>query len=169
MTKLKLSLDDAKIQAQEILDHLAPACQRIAVAGSIRRQTKYIGDVEIVAIPRYPDDLFGQPATTGHSHLDLKLIQLLDDGTIQRGDRQGPRYHQYTLPRFDLQLDLFITNPERWGLIYTLRTGSADFSRWLVTPRASGGALPSGHYIKDGRLWDSHLPAKVTNTGDIPF
>ena len=72
MSKIKLSLDDAHTQAVLILDALAPSCARLEIAGSIRRQRPYIGDVELVAIPHYDPliDMFSE--VYGHqSRLDL--------------------------------------------------------------------------------------------------
>lgn len=36
-------------------------------------------------------------------------------------------------------VDLFIASRETWGCVATIRTGSADFTHWLVTPRRQGG------------------------------
>ena len=41
-----------------------------------------------------------------------------------------------------------------WGVLYTIRTGPADFSHKLVTPRLHGGWMPAGMHVKDGALWD---------------
>ncbi len=152
--KLQLSLDDARIQAEKLITALEPACARIAVAGSIRRQSKYVGDIEIVAIPHYCDncDLFGY--VVGHdSLLDLALDKLVASKRLEPGDKQGPRYKKFILSHLGLQVDLFIPNLDRWGISYIQRTGSANFSRWFVTSQLHGGALPIDMRVKDGRLW----------------
>jgi DNA polymerase/3'-5' exonuclease PolX len=153
--KLKLSLDNAKEQAAPIIAALTTSCDRIAIAGSIRRCAPHVGDVEIVAIPKYhqPTDLFGFAHGKPDSELDLALDRLVSAGIIKPGDKQGDRYKKFILPRFGLQLDLFITDPAGWGVIYTLRTGSKDFSHWLVTPRDKGGAMPFGLRCQDRQLW----------------
>jgi DNA polymerase/3'-5' exonuclease PolX len=166
--KLKLSLDDAKIQAEQLIEWLQPACRRIQIAGSIRRQVPQVGDIEIVAIPHYDEyrDMFGAPAGR-ISHLDQKLLSLCDADLLDPGEKSGPRYKQFILPRFGLQVDLFITDLERWGLIYTIRTGSAEFSRWLVTGRKHGGGLPTGMKIKDGLLWRGDQTISTPEERDV--
>jgi DNA polymerase/3'-5' exonuclease PolX len=158
--KLQLSLADARVQAAPIIAALTTSCDRIAIAGSIRRCAPHIGDVEIVAIPKYhqPTDLFGFAHGKPDSELDLALDQLVSAGIIQPSDKQGDRYKKFILPRFGLQLDLFLTDPDGWGVVYTLRTGSKDFSKWLVTSRQSGGAMPFGMKCKDRRLWRHGQP-----------
>lgn len=161
MGKIQLSLDDAKSQAEQLLQRLQPACHRIQVAGSIRRHRRYVGDIEIVALPRLHEqrDLFDVPTGITSSWLDLTLGTMIEQGAIRVGEKWGPRFKQFTLPAYDTPVDLFITNEERWGTIFTIRTGSADFVQWLVTARQRGGALPAGWKIRDGILYndDGHL------------
>jgi hypothetical protein len=38
-------------------------------------------------------------------------------------------------------------------VIFTLRTGSADFSQWLVTDRQKGGGRMSCRTVNEGRVW----------------
>ncbi|MFW6195585.1 MAG: hypothetical protein ACOC5M_03575, partial [Chloroflexota bacterium] len=41
----------AKRVGEEIADLLSPYCQRIAIAGSIRRKKEWVKDIEILAVP----------------------------------------------------------------------------------------------------------------------
>src|SRR3990172_8017793 len=129
------------MQAREIAERLAaelsPGCERIAVAGSVRRGKPDVKDLEIVAVPKIVivADLFGNP-TNAYSMLDAELIRL---GLHQL--KGGEKYKQFLLPE-GINLDLFITSREQWGWIFVLRTGHRDFNKWLVTPRRHGGALP---------------------------
>ena len=50
---------EAQAIAQEVVEQLRPHCERIVVAGSIRRKKSEVGDIEIVAIPKpYSSGLF---------------------------------------------------------------------------------------------------------------
>jgi DNA polymerase/3'-5' exonuclease PolX len=140
--------------AEGILKWLRPACVRIEIAGSVRRQKPAVGDIEIVAIPRYDEerDLLGE-VFARRSQLDDALGQMMAAGIIRPGERNGERFKQFWVLENNLPLDLFVTDPDRWGLIYIIRTGSADFSHWLVTGQQWGGALPENHQVRDGRLW----------------
>lgn len=63
--------------------------------------------------------------------------------------KSGPRYKQIALPE-GIKLDLFmVLPPAQWGVIFAIRTGPAEFSRWIVTSRPTG-ALPAGYRVKDG-------------------
>jgi DNA polymerase/3'-5' exonuclease PolX len=64
--KQKIPLAQARQLAQELATiHLRPACERIEVAGSVRRGKSEVSDVELVAIPRFGEqlNLFGEPAS----------------------------------------------------------------------------------------------------------
>jgi len=153
MSKRKLPLERARAIARRYLGLLAPACRRIEIAGSIRRGKSVVGDIEMVAMPemRAVRDLFGNVADE-YSLLDEAIGEyLLQDGA--RLLKNGARYKQIALPE-GVNLDLFIVlPPAQWGVIFTLRTGPGDFSRWVVTPRKQGGALPSNCRVKNGAVW----------------
>ncbi|MEW6287659.1 MAG: hypothetical protein AB1509_15670 [Chloroflexota bacterium] len=65
--KTKLPLPEAQKIAARVIDALAPHCQRIEVAGSIRRQSPQVGDIEIVCQPKTGADLFGQSKTARYT------------------------------------------------------------------------------------------------------
>jgi DNA polymerase/3'-5' exonuclease PolX len=151
MTKIKLALKQAQTLTAKIIDALAPGCQRIEPAGSVRRCRPEVGDLEIVCIPRPTLDLFGNP--TG-SLLDLILADLVIAKRLIRGDKNGDKYKNFYIPAFTgLKLDLFITTPECWGVNFTIRTGSAEFSHKLVTPKWQGGFLPGDLRVAGARVW----------------
>jgi DNA polymerase/3'-5' exonuclease PolX len=65
----------------------------------------------------------------------------------------GSKYQQYKLPE-GINLDLFlVTPPAQFGVIFTLRTGPAEFSTWCVTRRALGGRLPKFALVNSGAVW----------------
>jgi hypothetical protein len=60
VSKTQRPLAEAERIAASIVADLAPSCARIQVAGSVRRHKQVVGDIEMVAIPRYaPAGLFG--------------------------------------------------------------------------------------------------------------
>ena len=144
--KVSMPLAKAEAVAQAIVEQLAPGCDRIEIAGSIRRCKPTIGDIEIVAIPTPRLNLLGDPE--GH-WLSPILANLCHDGRM-RLIKGGDRYRQYALTASGLTLDLFLTTPERWGCIFLIRTGSAEFSKRIVTK-----AKTMDMRFDDGRLWRS--------------
>lgn len=135
--------------AEQLKQRLAPACHRIELAGSLRRQRPLVGDIEIVAIPIIELDLFGQP--TGPSHVDILL-----SGWPVEFIKDGPKYKQFifTTKRDECyQVDLFLQSPDTWGINYMIRTGSQSFSRQMVTQKSKGGLMPSDLKVSGGRVW----------------
>lgn len=148
--KTKISLSEAEARAAEIVKELSPYCERIEIAGSIRRRKPEVGDIEIVAIPKPWNDLLGQPMPLQRDHalnyVDWRRI----GGTLIKG---GNKFKQIEMAD-GLCLDLFIvTPPAQWGVIFLIRTGSEDFSHKLVKSRQSGGLMPSNLKCKDGSIW----------------
>jgi DNA polymerase/3'-5' exonuclease PolX len=143
---------EAKRRADELLAILAPACERIEIAGGVRRHKAECHDIELVAIPRFIPllDIFGQVA--GYRNLlnerveDLRLVL----------DKNGDRYKKIIYTE-ELNCDLFIVlPPAQWGVIFTIRTGSADFSHRIVTARKYGGCMPSDCTCKNGAIHDKY-------------
>lgn len=147
--KTRIQLLKAENIAGEVVTLLAPMCQRIEIAGSIRRRKPEVGDIEIVAIPRMiPDkNIFGE-VVGEHSALDD-----LDFTMLGRVIKNGSKYKQVEL-NGGIGLDLFIvTPPAQWGVLFMIRTGSADFSHRMVTQKNKRGALPSNCKVEHGAVW----------------
>jgi DNA polymerase/3'-5' exonuclease PolX len=154
-------LSIAKRIADELLDRLRPACIQIEIAGSIRRRSRYVHDIEIVAEPWldvvFTVDLFGEAKTLHHSRLDDALADLQDEQALRSfpGAKHGDRFKQFAIAPTGIKLDLFVVRqPAQWGALMAIRTGPAHYSHWLVTPRRQGGAMPSHLRQRDGALWD---------------
>lgn len=154
----RMALHEADRIAERLLAELSPGCERIAVAGSIRRRKPDVGDLEIVAVPARVPNLFGDP---GESRLAPILDRLQHDGFLQR-IKGGAYYQQFLMTEFDCKLDLFTPGVETWGVVFTQRTGSAEFAHQLMTSdqnRTSTGRrglMPVGHRVYMARLWRGH-------------
>ena len=175
-TDRRMPLAEADAFAAELLAEMSPACERIEVAGSVRRRKADVGDIEIVAIPRRAADLFGGAAD---SLLDARLARMARDGVVER-IKGGAYYQQFRVVAAGCKLDLFTPCAETWGLVYTQRTGSAAFAHRLVTPRdrwtSDGpGMLAIGLRVHRARLWrgDEHVPtpeeADVFRVAGVPW
>lgn len=153
-TKTKMDYAYARGIAEHLVAKLSAGCERIMIAGSLRRQKRAIGDIELVALPTFAPmrDLFGDELPgMGESGLDAQLARLSTEGYT----KNGAKYKQFGYK--GASVDLFIASRETWGCIATIRTGSADFTHWLVTPRNKGGGCPSHLRFTDGRLMDGAL------------
>lgn len=139
--------------AEELLGMLKGACVRIEMAGSLRRERPEVGDIELVAIPAIEDmvdtgpaDLFGQSEKKAYKV--NRLWAALDgffepqSGRLARGTyiRKGDKYRSFSWPtRSDarsnapaIQVDLFTATKDTWGNQFLIRTGSADFSHYVM-------------------------------------
>ena len=147
--------------AQALERMLAPACERILIAGSLRRKKVEVGDIELVVMPKTETlaDLFGAP-TGEHSLLDEALA-----GLGVRFLKNGAKYKQFTWD--DCPIDLFIATRDTWGCIATIRTGSADFTHWLVSPRRMGGGCPSHLKFREGRIWEGDMALCTEEEADV--
>ena len=147
-----MKLQQAEMIARQWLNRLAPHCERIEIAGGVRRQKAEPHDIELVAIPKERDvsDMFGFTVNKV-SELEAMVASFIDCGFC-KPIKNGPKYKQLALPA-GINLDLFIVRPETWAVLFTLRTGPDVFSHWIVTPRKHGGALPSDCIVKDGQVW----------------
>jgi DNA polymerase (family 10) len=158
MSKTQQPLAEAERIASEIVADLMPVCRRLQVAGSVRRRKEMVGDIELVAIPRYdPAGLFGDcTANALWEHLHANEVY-----RFVKGDNAAGRYYQLALPaRPGLQVDLFLTQPDNWGLTLLVRTGSAAFSaamlaRWKRLQgigREQPGSVDGRLVTRDGRV-----------------
>jgi DNA polymerase/3'-5' exonuclease PolX len=165
--KTRVPLALAVAIAEEVRALLAPACERLEVAGSIRRKRPDVADVELVAVPKTAParlDLFGT-AVGERDLLHERCERLLEAGTLAHrlgGDGKrafGPRFKRlrYRGLAGALPLDLFsVRAPAQWGAIFAIRTGSAGFTNRLVASRVrfpGWGLLPAGLREREGALW----------------
>jgi DNA polymerase/3'-5' exonuclease PolX len=156
-TATRLPLDEAREIAEQLVALLQPACQRIVISGSIRREKADIGDVDLLCMPRLTPliDLFGESSGASTDHLHDRLCDLERLGTIDKRHNALGRtawgaqlkwaaYH-------GLNVDIrACVDPSIWGAWLLISTGPADFNKAIVTPVWQGGKLPSGFEWKDG-------------------
>jgi hypothetical protein len=96
---------------------------------------------------------------------DQKLYELTEEGVLSfKQGRDRNRKYWINMELFDLEpgrdfvLDLWITlPPAQFGVNYVIRTGPGSptdhFSKWVVTQRSQGGALPDGYRVKHAAVW----------------
>jgi DNA polymerase/3'-5' exonuclease PolX len=145
--------------AIELMRILRPACDRIEIAGSLRRNKPDVGDIELVCIPKEQTDLFGEKYCNANG---ISQVLSLNGAALHK---DGEHFKQINLRH--CMCDLFITTPECWGVIFMIRTGSADFSHKMVTPKQYGGYMPGYLKVKDGRLWNGSTIIETPEEKDV--
>jgi DNA polymerase/3'-5' exonuclease PolX len=152
--------------AEAFAGHIGSVCERVEIAGSIRRGKQDVKDIEILAVPdltpvgRAPLQ-FGMPIPRLYkTHLDKMLDEMFQAGDIVR-EKDGERYKKIYLKYAGINVDLFLVMPPAtWGVQMVIRTGPADFSHWIVTRKARGGCLPNGFRVQDGAVWRGETEIK---------
>ena len=131
--------------AEEIKSQMAPFCERIEIAGSIRRQREFCNDIEIVAIRK--------------SAYLLELSDLIGQWKKIKGD-VACKYTARLHPT-GIQIDIFFATPKNWGSIFLIRTGSADFSK-----RIAQAWSKRGYYSNGGVLYRKQISCQGAELGD---
>ncbi len=165
-TKPSIPLQDAIKLAHKLRAELLPYCHRVWIGGSTRRHKPFVGDIELVCIPKsgiavppIPDpdhvpDLIGtEPAMIEQPQPDDQLTEYLD---AQCGDRRMPwslREGQNGRTSFGKKnklltynrspVDVFSGTWANFGMLFFVRTGSTDWVK-LVMAEFQNRVL-SGH------------------------
>ena len=156
----RMPLAEAQLVACQLLDRISPLCERVVVAGSIRRRKPLVKDIELVVVPRRETlarDLFGAARET-HDLLHAELTALLERGEIEhRRDRNGRPAFGPSTKRIRWRgrpVDIFgVLPPAQFGVILAIRTGSAEFATRFMTAQRIGGVLPDNMLVRQGQLF----------------
>lgn len=145
-----MKLADAKHIADQLVQEMAPHCERIEIAGSIRRQKPEVKDIEIVCIPK--------PFQTGI--FEDGFAKVVNQYKKVKGEPPC-RYTQRELPS-GINLDIFMCTPQNWGLIFIYRTGSKEFNiRWLQEAKDRGYSMREGQLFILGKREPSPVPEEI--------
>ncbi|MBA7537062.1 hypothetical protein ES705_29328 [subsurface metagenome] len=101
-----MELERAQSIADEVIKRLAPYCQRIAVAGSVRRQKPMVNDIDLVLIPNDLWSLHGELMKLGQLKMSGQKIMRVMIGNTQ--------------------VDIYIADETTWATLLLIRTGSKD-------------------------------------------
>ncbi len=125
-----MELKRAKQIAIILSSKLQPYCKAIHIAGSIRREKKEVGDIEIVCAPKdqISTDLFGNVIATNRCPNFCSAAFNL--GRVIKGNPTG-KYIQIELSE-GINLDLFMPDDEDYFRQLAIRTGSAEYSNKVI-------------------------------------
>lgn len=149
-----MKLKQAEKIAGQVVEQLDPHCERIEIAGSIRRGKAEPNDIEIVCVPKSVSyfDLIGYRESCRPNAF---ITTVKSFGKIIKGDPWEGKYTQIDLGK--IKLDLFCARLENWGLILAIRTGSRDFSHHIL----ASGWVQRGYKSVDGMLTKNGKPVPV--------
>ena len=142
-----MKLTEATAYAEKIADWLAPHCERIEIAGSVRRRRPNPNDVDLVVIPKHRTvkDMLGaviEDTLPIIAHLNEYVASQPGVGYRMPGDIRNP-VSQEPLPGSgsreniliklkSCDLDIFFATEETVGSVLLCRTGSRDHNVFLA-------------------------------------
>lgn len=140
--KQRFPLQLAELVATSLISDLAEACQRIHVAGSIRRRRQDVGDIELLCVPQAgPPNIFGEPTPTctltdsvseaTRQLMGRKILTLRKsaEGKTAFGGHNKLMVHVAT----GIPVDIFSTPRENWGMALLVRTGPAEYCQQVMS------------------------------------
>jgi DNA polymerase/3'-5' exonuclease PolX len=137
-----MELNQAKAIAERVVEVLRPFCDRIQIAGSIRREKLEVKNIEVVWIPTRREL--------------INFCQAVDKWPKIKGQPFG-KYTQRQLP--GIKLDLFMAHKDNYGGIMLIRTGDWEFSKKFM-----GTILPCHRYkYQDGFLTRDGIVIPILN------
>lgn len=137
-----MKFTDAKRLADHIVEELLPFCERIEIAGSIRRRCGEVNDIDLVVI-----------ATDKFALRDrvLRHCTLIQDGALNLITRLPGNFQLDIFFAHAGKSDLLESTPSNWGSVLLCRTGSKEHNIKLANrARARGLQWKTYEGIFDG-------------------
>jgi len=107
----KIPLRRAQMVADRFITYLKPFVSQVCVAGSVRRECDYVGDVEVCVVAK-DEFSMGQAFPEGYKGMVVN----------------GTRLKRFKYPESGIQIECYITTEADWGRILAIRTGSSFYS-----------------------------------------
>lgn len=118
--KTPITRQAATKYAEQLKAILQPVCTLFEFAGSYRRECQTVGDLELCALlPRENRTRAG---------MEIMKIARIVKGTL----KADARYIQLSLKENALQVDLFLPTPSDFFRQLAIRTGSAEYSKYIA-------------------------------------
>jgi DNA polymerase (family 10) len=154
----ELNLKEAEEIAEQIKAAVASHCEKIEVAGSIRRQKPTVHDIDFVAIAK--NDAEWQKITEELKRMKAKL----------RCSGNSVTKAVVPFEKGFFKVDFYRAQPNTWGIHLLVRTGSAEHNTWLATQAISKGMRIkySQGLTKDGNVIAGETEQSVFEALSLP-
>jgi DNA polymerase (family 10) len=157
-----MKLEDAAVLAHDIVHCVDHLCDKIEVAGSIRRKRPEPRDIDIVLIPQ--------------AWMWNTIIQRLKTSMFANViEAAGPELARLRVPENivsePIQVDLYRARPETWGVLLLIRTGSIEHNIKLCSRARGMGMMLSAAQgvIKDGKVIASRTEREIFEVLNMEF
>lgn len=158
-----MSIDSGKLRwpaglacriGDELVAALAPHCERVCIAGSLRRNKPDVGDIEILYVPRIgqirrPGSLFTESGSLADELLECWLTTGVLDKRLNKNGHPawGPLNKLARHTASGISVDLFATTSEHWFVSLVVRTGSAAMNIELAASGLRRGMKLHGYGV----------------------
>lgn len=142
----------ARVVAAWLEDCLGPFCEKVQIAGSLRRRRAYVGDIEVLFIPKMlpdPESLFASLTGSGQTEMvdmaERCLNLMVRDGTLSkrknsRGSFVWGEQNKLAIDNATgIPVDFFATTAENWFMSLVIRTGGKQTNIALATTARARG------------------------------
>jgi DNA polymerase/3'-5' exonuclease PolX len=123
--------EEALTVLEMMINNIKGHCERIEIAGSIRREKDVVHDAEIVVIPK--PSLWHRVDLLLYMGVIEKAEYVDKNGRVTH--RWGEKFRSVVLPHdpHKMKIEIYTADPHNFGYIYWLRTGPAGRNEQLVT------------------------------------
>jgi len=138
-TVMPIALAQADKLAAKIVAELTPFCERIEVAGSIRRRRPAVNDIDLVVLPH-------EDQVNALRERVLRNTAPISDGpqVILARLANGVQLDLWIAQR--PKKDLFSETPSNFGMLLLSRTGSKEHNIWLCQLATKLGRHFNAHH-----------------------
>ena len=149
-----MKLEKAREIARTLKGLLESSCERIEIAGSIRRCKPEVGDIELLCIPKFVDgvDVLGRELS------NMVFLGILALRLSKQGRRTyGPKNKLMVHVESGIGVDVFSTTEECWPVALVVRTGgkqtnirismAAQEKGYQFRTYSSGFTTPQGEIV----------------------
>jgi DNA polymerase/3'-5' exonuclease PolX len=165
----------ARKYAEDCVNWLRPFCERIEMAGSIRRGRAECNDVDLVVVPKVwiERDMFQNPVNA--TNLLKKELERYVSETPGARWLNGTGVTTSATVNFlvglrKCELNVFCAKEENFGAVWLTYTGSRESNLWMIE-RALGMSLQWGALrgVFDGSRWHGRTEEEIYQRLNMPF
>lgn len=150
----RLAAADVREVAAELQRMVAPTAERVEIAGSLRRGSATVKDVELCVL---------NPSADFYAMTDGMIAQGVAQKALYgatNSTRWGDRYRGLVFR--GVRFELFAADSDNWGYIWWLRTGPGDANQYLVTQIKYRATFN----VHDGYVWHDYRKLGIGSERD---
>jgi DNA polymerase/3'-5' exonuclease PolX len=145
----------ARKHAMHICNVLGEFVDRIEIAGSLRRSVPEVHDIDLVAVEKWPTDLFGHLDTSQSSRMREFLAQKVKITAM------GNRLIRFSYA--GIPVDLYTPPFNNFGTIMFIRTGSREWNTWVI----NAVARPLAILFREGEVYKKRTLQTIQHETDL--